>query len=132
MIMHVRCLPQDMIPSPPEIFVKQHLSPLPCWLQPDSLGQGLSPQVEEDDQAPDLPRAVAEQAACWGSSGEVKAANAVSPAAVLPVWEEGECTWIGHLLYTNHQALQPLWEVKLSLRELREVKKLASGCTASE
>lgn len=48
-------------------------------MQPGSLDQGLSPQVEEDDHAPRLSPVVAEQSACWALLWEAKGANMVSP-----------------------------------------------------
>lgn len=41
-----------MIPFlPRDLLQRSTVTPMPCWMQPDSLGQGLSPHVEKDGQA---------------------------------------------------------------------------------
>lgn len=76
-----------MLPFLTEIFTKHHLSPhCPAGCSQD-LGQGLSPQVEEDNPASSLSPAVVAGALL----GELKGASVVAPLILL---SSGKREWV--------------------------------------
>lgn len=140
MIMHVKCLLSCLAPSRPAVnydslpfpFRDLHqtssVTPLPCWVQPDTLDQGLS-QVEEGDHAQHfLQWSLSSQCQAW--LREANGAKVVSPPT-LGEREMGEGSALGLSIFSL-LAIELYNHLVRSGLSFREVKKLTSSCTASE